>query len=166
MTARIETLRSVKVPIDAQVTGYIFVATSNLVHRQRGSNACGDGGVMLAGKLHWRNTLEQLQLVGPRSLGVALLTAGFVGMVFTIQVIYSGSGGHYMPKFLTLTSTRAKVYVICCNPYGGKYASEALLHTMSCQGLAINVLSASDWWDLEMREGSVLKATEVEYITS
>ena len=39
-----------------------------------------------AGKLHWRNTKEQLQLVGPRSLGVALLTAGFVGMVFTIQV--------------------------------------------------------------------------------
>lgn len=39
-----------------------------------------------AGKLHWRNTKEQLELVGPRSLGVALLTAGFVGMVFTIQV--------------------------------------------------------------------------------
>lgn len=32
-----------------------------------------------------RNTVEQLKLVGPRSLGVALLTAGFVGMVFTIQ---------------------------------------------------------------------------------
>jgi len=29
--------------------------------------------------------VEQLKLVGPRSLGVALLTAGFVGMVFTIQ---------------------------------------------------------------------------------
>ena len=29
---------------------------------------------------------EQLELVGPRSLGVALLTASFVGMVFTIQV--------------------------------------------------------------------------------
>jgi hypothetical protein len=26
-------------------------------------------------------------MVGPRSLGVALLTAGFVGMVFTIQVL-------------------------------------------------------------------------------
>ena len=33
-----------------------------------------------------RNTAEQLKLVGPRSLGVSLLTAGFVGMVFTIQV--------------------------------------------------------------------------------
>ena len=39
-----------------------------------------------AGKIHWRNTYEQLKLVGPRSMGVALLTAGFVGMVFTIQV--------------------------------------------------------------------------------
>lgn len=39
-----------------------------------------------SGKVHWRNTRDQLQLVGPKSLGVALLTAGFVGMVFTIQV--------------------------------------------------------------------------------
>lgn len=39
-----------------------------------------------AGKVHVKNTAEQLKLVGPRSLGVSLLTAGFVGMVFTIQV--------------------------------------------------------------------------------
>jgi ABC-type transporter Mla maintaining outer membrane lipid asymmetry permease subunit MlaE len=38
------------------------------------------------GKVHFRNTVEQLKLVGPRSMGVSLLTAGFVGMVFTIQV--------------------------------------------------------------------------------
>jgi ABC-type transporter Mla maintaining outer membrane lipid asymmetry permease subunit MlaE len=38
------------------------------------------------GNIHWRNTAEQLRLVGPASLGVSLLTAGFVGMVFTIQV--------------------------------------------------------------------------------
>jgi len=36
--------------------------------------------------VHWRNTADQLRLVGPRSLGVSLLTASFVGMVFTIQV--------------------------------------------------------------------------------
>lgn len=36
---------------------------------------------LLKGKIHWKNTLEQLKLVGPKSLGVALLTAGFVGMV-------------------------------------------------------------------------------------
>lgn len=43
------------------------------------------------GRVHWKNTLDQLKLVGPRSLGVALLTAGFVGMVFTIQVCKLGT---------------------------------------------------------------------------
>jgi len=38
-------------------------------------------------KVHWRNTFEQLQLVGPASVGVALLSSGFVGMVFTIQFV-------------------------------------------------------------------------------
>jgi ABC transport permease subunit len=37
--------------------------------------------------VHVRNTLQQLELVGPRSLGVSLLTASFVGMVFTIQFV-------------------------------------------------------------------------------
>lgn len=36
--------------------------------------------------LHRRNTLEQMASVGPESLLIALLTASFVGMVFTIQV--------------------------------------------------------------------------------
>jgi ABC-type transporter Mla maintaining outer membrane lipid asymmetry permease subunit MlaE len=44
-----------------------------------------------AGKVHVRNTAEQMKLVGPRSLGVSLLTAGFVGMVFTIQVWLFGT---------------------------------------------------------------------------
>ncbi|KAG0571249.1 hypothetical protein KC19_6G222600 [Ceratodon purpureus] len=39
------------------------------------------------GRVHVRNTLQQLELVGPRSLGVSLLTASFVGMVFTIQFV-------------------------------------------------------------------------------
>lgn len=41
---------------------------------------------LLTGKLHRRNTLDQMALVGPASLLIALITAGFVGMVFTIQV--------------------------------------------------------------------------------
>jgi len=36
--------------------------------------------------IHRRNTLEQMVAVGPESLLIALLTAAFVGMVFTIQV--------------------------------------------------------------------------------
>lgn len=41
---------------------------------------------ILRGKLNRRNILEQMVLVGPESLAIALITASFVGMVFTIQV--------------------------------------------------------------------------------
>ncbi|MGF1482394.1 MAG: MlaE family lipid ABC transporter permease subunit [Cyanophyceae cyanobacterium] len=41
---------------------------------------------LLKAKIHRRNTLEQMAAVGPESLTIALVTAGFVGMVFTIQV--------------------------------------------------------------------------------
>lgn len=41
---------------------------------------------LLKGRIHRRNTFEQMSIVGPESLGIALLTASFVGMVFTIQV--------------------------------------------------------------------------------
>ncbi len=41
---------------------------------------------LLKGKIHRRNTLEQMSVAGPESLLIALLTASFVGMVFTIQV--------------------------------------------------------------------------------
>jgi phospholipid/cholesterol/gamma-HCH transport system permease protein len=41
---------------------------------------------ILQGRIHRRNTLEQMSMVGPASTTIALVTAGFVGMVFTIQV--------------------------------------------------------------------------------
>ncbi|CAM6007730.1 unnamed protein product [Sphagnum balticum] len=41
----------------------------------------------ITGRVHVRNTFQQLELIGPRSLGVSLLTASFVGMVFTIQFV-------------------------------------------------------------------------------
>ena len=41
---------------------------------------------LLMGKIHGRNTRDQMAMVGPESLLVVLLTATFVGMVFTIQV--------------------------------------------------------------------------------
>lgn len=51
---------------------------------------------LIAGKIHRRNTLDQMAAVGPESLFIALLTASFVGMVFTIQVarefVYLGAG--------------------------------------------------------------------------
>ncbi|MDB9314621.1 MlaE family lipid ABC transporter permease subunit [Spirulina sp. CS-785/01] len=52
---------------------------------------------LLRAKINQRNTLEQCGLVGPGSLTIALVTAAFVGMVFTIQVarefLYFGAGG-------------------------------------------------------------------------
>jgi phospholipid/cholesterol/gamma-HCH transport system permease protein len=41
---------------------------------------------LLSGKIHRRNTLDQMAIVGPESLTIAMITATFVGMVFTIQV--------------------------------------------------------------------------------
>ncbi|XP_021597345.1 protein TRIGALACTOSYLDIACYLGLYCEROL 1, chloroplastic isoform X2 [Manihot esculenta] len=41
----------------------------------------------LKGNIHWRNTLQQLERVGPKSVGVCLLTSAFVGMAFTIQFV-------------------------------------------------------------------------------
>ncbi|XP_022873086.1 protein TRIGALACTOSYLDIACYLGLYCEROL 1, chloroplastic [Olea europaea var. sylvestris] len=41
----------------------------------------------LKGKVHWKNTLQQLERVGPKSVGVCLLTSAFVGMAFTIQFV-------------------------------------------------------------------------------
>ncbi|MDX2214597.1 MAG: ABC transporter permease, partial [Oculatellaceae cyanobacterium bins.114] len=37
---------------------------------------------LLKGKIHRRNTLDQMALVGPGSLMIAILTAATVGMVF------------------------------------------------------------------------------------
>lgn len=54
-----------------------------------------------AGKIHVRNSIEQLKLVGPRSMGVSLLTAGFVGMVFTIQVLVPACNALRMLTFPT-----------------------------------------------------------------
>lgn len=41
---------------------------------------------LFKGKINRRNTIEQMVIVGPDSLTIALITSAFVGMVFTIQV--------------------------------------------------------------------------------
>lgn len=57
---------------------------------QRLTDACFLAGQVtlhiLKGKIHRRNTIEQMGIVGPDSLIISLLTATTVGMVFTIQV--------------------------------------------------------------------------------
>lgn len=60
----------------------LFLAGQILVH-------------ILSGRIHRHNLLEQMAFVGPSSLVISLITAAFVGMVFTIQVarefIYFGA---------------------------------------------------------------------------
>ncbi|MBW4542018.1 MAG: MlaE family lipid ABC transporter permease subunit [Myxacorys chilensis ATA2-1-KO14] len=41
---------------------------------------------LLKGRINLRNTLDQMNAAGPASLPIALVTASFVGAVFTIQV--------------------------------------------------------------------------------
>lgn len=41
---------------------------------------------LLRGKIHRRNTIDQMMIVGPESLAIVFLTAASVGMVFMIQV--------------------------------------------------------------------------------
>ena len=50
---------------------------------------CGQVAVRVTTKrkVHYRNFLDQLAIVGTGSLGVALLASGFVGMAFTIQFV-------------------------------------------------------------------------------
>lgn len=63
---------------------------------------------ILQGKIYRNNTMEQMAFVGPASLSIALITAVFVGMVFTIQVarefIYFGAtsavGGGFLRSHL------------------------------------------------------------------
>ncbi|NBV83876.1 ABC transporter permease [bacterium] len=43
--------------------------------------------VMLTQPIHWRQTLEQMKLLGTNSFWITVVTAIFVGMAFTLQVV-------------------------------------------------------------------------------
>ncbi len=79
------------------------------------------------GKIHWRNTREQLSLVGPRSLGVALLTAAFVGMVFTIQV-------HLSSHFLGLSPHDSSPFADV--DLSAKFCHSLAMSHMTCEGIS------------------------------
>lgn len=64
---------------------------------------------LIQGKIYRRNTLEQMVVVGPQSLMIALITAGFVGMVFTIQVareFVNLGAGNFVGGVLALSLAR------------------------------------------------------------
>ncbi|TAE52122.1 MAG: MlaE family lipid ABC transporter permease subunit [Nostocales cyanobacterium] len=86
---------------------------------------------LMKGKINRRNTLEQLAAVGPDSLFIALLTAIFVGAVFTIQVarefINFGAGnlvGGVLAVALTRELTPVLTAVILAGRVGSAFAAE------------------------------------------
>ncbi|PAX60360.1 MlaE family lipid ABC transporter permease subunit [Brunnivagina elsteri] len=83
------------------------------------------------GKIHRRNTFEQMAAVGPDSVFIALVTAVFVGAVFTIQVarefIAFGAGnivGGVLALALTRELTPVLTAVIVAGRVGSAFAAE------------------------------------------
>ncbi len=86
---------------------------------------------LLRGRIHRRNTLEQMAAVGPDSLFIALVTAVFVGAVFTIQVarefINFGAGstvGGVLAVALTRELSPVLTAVILAGRVGSAFAAE------------------------------------------
>ncbi|MEH2380407.1 MAG: MlaE family lipid ABC transporter permease subunit [Nostoc sp.] len=81
---------------------------------------------LLRGKIHRRNTLEQMAAVGPDSLFIALLTAIFVGAVFTIQVareFINFGAGNVIGGVLSIALTRELAPVLTAVVLAGRVGS-------------------------------------------
>ena len=86
---------------------------------------------LLQTKIHRRNTIEQMLVVGPESITIAIVTAGFVGMVFTIQVarefINFGAGttvGGVLALALTRELSPVLAAVVVAGRVGSAFAAE------------------------------------------
>ncbi len=86
---------------------------------------------LLKAKINRRNTLEQMAVVGPDSLAIALVTAAFVGMVFTIQVAREfldfGAGqavGGVLALALTRELSPVLTAVVIAGRVGSAFAAE------------------------------------------
>jgi phospholipid/cholesterol/gamma-HCH transport system permease protein len=86
---------------------------------------------LLRSKVHRRNTLEQMAIVGPDSLTIALVTSGFMGMVFTVQVarefLYFGAGqavGGVLALALTRELAPVMTAVVLAGRVGSAFAAE------------------------------------------
>jgi ABC transport permease subunit len=104
---------------------------------------------ILQGKIHFRNTMDQLNLVGPRSLGVCLLTAAFVGMVFTIQFIrefaklgLTRSVGGVLALALARELTPVVTSIILAGRVGSAFAAELGTMQVSEQTDSLRVLGS------------------------
>ncbi|MBD0266964.1 MAG: MlaE family lipid ABC transporter permease subunit [Cyanobacteria bacterium Co-bin8] len=86
---------------------------------------------LISRPIHRRNTLDQMVAVGPASLLIALITAAFVGMVFTIQVtreFINFGAGTAVGGVLALTLARelgpVLTAVILAGRVGSAFAAE------------------------------------------
>jgi phospholipid/cholesterol/gamma-HCH transport system permease protein len=81
---------------------------------------------LISRPIHRRNTLEQMAAVGPASLNIALVTAAFVGMVFTIQVtreFINFGAGTAVGGVLALTLARELAPVLTAVVLAGRVGS-------------------------------------------
>lgn len=81
---------------------------------------------LLQGRIHRRNTIEQMTIVGPKSAIIALLTATFVGMVFTIQVakeFIDVGAGSFVGGVLGIALTRELAPVLTAVVVAGRVGS-------------------------------------------
>lgn len=97
--------------------------------------------------IHRRNTLDQMAAVGPDSLLIALTTAAFVGMVFTIQVarefLYFGAGtavGGVLAIALTRELAPVLTAVVLAGRVGSAFAAEIGTMRVTEQIDALHVL--------------------------
>ncbi|MDJ0534731.1 MAG: MlaE family lipid ABC transporter permease subunit [Xenococcaceae cyanobacterium MO_207.B15] len=91
----------------------IFLAGQTIVH-------------LLKAKINRRNTIEQMAAVGPDSLGIAVVTAAFVGMVFTLQVakeFLDFGAGQAVGGVLALALTRELAPVLTAVVIAGRVGS-------------------------------------------
>lgn len=86
---------------------------------------------LLKAKLHRRNTLEQMKVVGPDSVAIALVTATFVGMVMTIQLArefikYGATStiGGFLALALTRELAPVLTAVVVAGRVGSAFAAE------------------------------------------
>lgn len=81
---------------------------------------------LLSRPIHRRNALDQMAAVGPASLVIALVTAAFVGMVFTIQVtreFINFGAGAAIGGVLALTLARELAPVLTAVVLAGRVGS-------------------------------------------
>jgi phospholipid/cholesterol/gamma-HCH transport system permease protein len=81
---------------------------------------------VLKGRFHYSNTIEQMSVVGPASILIALLTSATVGMVFTIQVareFISIGAGQAVGGVLSLALARELAPVLTAVVVAGRVGS-------------------------------------------